>query len=389
MIDQSAPAFVRNPCVRRCLTRFLDLLDKVGFDDRSQRLVEPVTPPKYPELFSPKEPEDDEVAWHHLEQLAREGVIQIERTQKRGLSQLRPWEKTRIVFLPEGEAKARDWLNRHNADPEMEQWAEAAHQFASNFQDLTILKPSSFSSLRPYPAFDVVSRLARLPGLLSERKLSLYQASAILFWGDSKALRGKEKILTQLFGRDFFEMEQRPILIEAAYKTGSEGILVVENMDSFVAASDDRIPGVEHLSILYAQGFKGAASRIRDPRVTRFYWSASALPDPHWARQFQDSWFSEGPVSQPMYYFGDLDPSGLRIYANMRQAFPDMRPWEQGYQLLIDRLRSGEGHRQENTGKSQQGDLINTGCAWMDRVVVPVMKETGLCVDQEAAIQID
>lgn len=384
-----APGFINNPCTRRCLNRFLDLLDKVGFEDRSQRLTEALTARKYPELFSPQEPEDDEVAWHNLMLAKEAGIIDIERTRKSGLSQLAPWDKARIVFLPAGEEPVRAWLNRPYGDPVLEAWQSEAEQFQEFFQDLSILKPTSFPSLSHKSPREVIERLARLPALLASSRLSLYQASAALFWGDSKALRGKERLLSQLYGQDVMALESRPILIEGAYRPGCTGVLVVENMDTFVAAADGRIPGIEEFTVLYAQGFKGASSRIREPGLTRFFWSSAPLPDSHWLNAFMEGWFGGGNLPIPMYYFGDLDPAGLRIYAQMKQTFPNLSPWKSGYRLLLERLEAGEGHGLEESGKSAQGDVGMTGCPWMDQEVVPVMRETELCVDQEAAILLE
>jgi len=118
MID--VPGFIHNPCTRRCLNRLLDLVDKTSFDDRKKRISELITEGLYPELFSPKEPEDDEVAWHNLTRLSEQGIIDIERTRKRGLSTIAPWEHARIVFLPEGEESVRQWLDRPAGDPALE-----------------------------------------------------------------------------------------------------------------------------------------------------------------------------------------------------------------------------------------------------------------------------
>jgi hypothetical protein len=159
-------------------------------------------------------------------------------------------------------------------------------------------------------------------------------------------------------------------------------------MDTFVAASDGRIPGVEGFTVLYALGFIGASSRIRSAGMARFFWSSSSPPDPHWIDQFMKGWRGETAMPIPIFYFGDLDPAGLRIFAQMRTTFPEIGPWKSGYQLLINRLIEGEGHSLDESGKEQQGRIIRTGCPWMDQEVIPVMEDTDLCVDQEAAINL-
>lgn len=380
------PNFVFNPCVHRCLSRFLDLLDKAGFDERSQRVTETISSSKFPELFQPSEPGDDEVAWHNLILLEDNGVVSIERTRKKGLTQLLPWEHARLVFHPEGEVLARQWLNRPTEDPVLDAWLSAAEEYKDHFQDLSILKPTSFPSLSHQTPVEVVKRLSMLPDLLAQSRLSLYQASAALFWGNSKALRGRERTLNQLFGKDVLALESRPILIEGAFRSDCEGLLVVENMDTFIAATDGRIPGSDKFTVLYAQGFKGASARIREPGMARFYWLSNSAPTHEWLEQFMSAWNGIGNLPVPIYYFGDLDPAGLRIFSQMRQVFPEIQPWKTGYELLLKRLDKGEGHVPEDSGKLGQGSVTNTGCQWMDEVAIPMMEKTGLCIDQEAAI---
>lgn len=48
--------------------------------------------------------------------------------------------KARVVFLPEGEASLRHWLNRPSGDPVLDKWMREAEFFKDSFQDLSILK---------------------------------------------------------------------------------------------------------------------------------------------------------------------------------------------------------------------------------------------------------
>lgn len=74
------PQCLNNSCVIRTLHRYLDKLDKQPFDARSNRFTESISQNHFPELFSPKEPGDDEVTWHHLSQLEEYGIVEFERT---------------------------------------------------------------------------------------------------------------------------------------------------------------------------------------------------------------------------------------------------------------------------------------------------------------------
>ncbi|AXS81912.1 hypothetical protein [Marinobacter sp. Arc7-DN-1] len=377
------PPFLNNACVRRTLNRFLDKLDNQTFEERSNRLVETIDTKHFPELYSPKEPGEDDVTWHHLRELEAHGVISFERTRKRGLSAVASWEHTRIVALPAGEALIREWLGRPVVDEEMARWQKALIPHLTAFREPGLIRPGNLGRLAQYDPGAVIERLASIPKVLSERSLTLYQLSAQLFWGDSKALRGKEKLIDQLFDIQVAQWLARPVLIEGTYRHGCDGVLIVENMDTFVAASTGQIKSAENLTILYAQGFKGTTSRIRTQSMARFYWSDSPFPDPQWLFQFQQAWFSRSEFPVPIYYFGDLDPAGLTIYRHMRQIFPEIQPWKTGYNGLVEALKRGDGHPMNFADKGEQGLLPDTGCSWMDSCVTPVMKQTNLCVDQE------
>jgi hypothetical protein len=223
--------------------------------------------------------------------------------------------------------------------------------------------------------------------MLAARPLTLYQLSAHLFWGDSKALKGKERLLDQLFSIEVTQMLSRPVLIEGTYRPGCEGILLVENMDTFLAASNGQIQSAENLTVLFAQGFKGTTSRIRTKGMARFYWSDSPFPEPQWLTNFQEAWFGTSTFPVPIYYFGDLDPAGLSIYRQMRATFPEIKPWEIGYKALVKALERGHGHALALAEKANQGSLPDTGCPWMESYVTPVMKDTGLCIDQESFLE--
>lgn len=377
------PPCLKNTCVRRALNRYLDMLDKQPFEGRSKRLTDRILPKHFPELFSPREPGEDDVTWHHLTQLEALGIVTFERTRTRGVGSDAPWEHTRIVIAPEGEPLMRDWLDRPVVDEESLRWQEAVSPFRHAFEVPELIRPANLGRLTQYKPAAVVERLAKIPEMLAASPLTLYQLSARLFWGDSKALKGKERLLDQLFSIQVTQMLSRPVLIEGTYRPGAEGILIVENMDTFLAASNGQLKSAEDLTILFAQGFKGTTSRIRTKGMARFYWSDSPFPDPQWLNHFHKAWFGTSKFPGSIYYFGDLDPAGLSIYRQMRITFPELEPWKTGYEGLVKALEGGHGHPLALAEKTNQGSLPETGCTWMEAQVIPVMRETGLCIDQE------
>jgi len=47
-------------------------------------------------------------------------------------------------------------------------------------------------------------------------------------------------------------------------------------------------------------------------------------------------------------------------------------------------MSAAEGHRPESAAKEGQADPGLTGCSYADAVLLPALRQTGLCVDQEA-----
>ena len=90
-----------------------------------------------------------------------------------------------------------------------------------------------------------------------------------------------------------------------------------------------------------------------------------------------------GRSELPVYFFGDLDFSGMQILTSLREVFAQAHAWKPGYGELISVLSSGGGHSPEMASKERQIDPGSTGCDFADGLLLPSMRQHGRFVDQE------
>jgi hypothetical protein len=132
-------------------------------------------------------------------------------------------------------------------------------------------------------------------------------------------------------------------------------------------------------ALVYSSGFRGAALRLRKPHGASIYYSRGCSDDATGA--FELALFSVPDIST--FFWGDLDYSGMAILAALRSTFPNAQAWRPGYEPMVERLRNGEGHSPFESGKEGQRPIDLTGCPYADEVLVPILKASGLFIDQE------
>jgi len=89
-------------------------------------------------------------------------------------------------------------------------------------------------------------------------------------------------------------------------------------------------------------------------------------------RAFESFWYDD---TQPMkvFFWGDLDWSGLGILASLRKIFSSATAWEPGYSIMLDFVANGVCHSRELAGKEKQNDPGMTGCEYADEVLRPII----------------
>ncbi|BCS97431.1 hypothetical protein DSLASN_30630 [Desulfoluna limicola] len=373
---------IQSPAVLRLLNRFLNRLDRQDLESRSNHLSEILGKRHFPELFAPQLVDDDRITWHWLKETEKLGSIELVQTRKRGIADRLPWDNCRVVFRPEAEDLIRAVLCRPRVDPNETAWLNALSSCQDRFAQPELLSKPCFPALkRKREPEAILERLALIPDILQETPMSLYQLSARLFWGQSKLLKGREEWLQELFGQPLPNLLPRPVLLEMFFPETPKGVLLIENLDTFLAACDGRLPAATHQILVYAQGFKNTAARIRDPLGVRFFWRG-ASEKIH--QEFEDFWFGRITKNWPLCFFGDLDWAGMQMLALLRRIFPNISAWKPGYSSLLSLLKAGEGHSPEEADKEGQVAVTKTGDPWADEFLLPTLGFQGRFVDQEA-----
>lgn len=381
MADKVLERIARQPSIRRMLGEFLDRLDDKPFGTRSQRLFVRPGVNALLELNAPMEPDGDQILWSWVKRLAQAGILDIDR-ERRPLATDLPWQHALVVMRPEGEATVRAWLDRPPPTPTGAAWREAVDRLVPDQVDGSLLRASPLNIPGMSPE-SVVGRLLEAPAICARGAITTRQLSAWLFNGDSKRLEGREGWLKGVFGSALDTLVERHLLVEVALADSSPGCLLIENQDSYLEAVEGRWPEAVGLNLVYTAGFRASAERLRRRDLCRLHFSASGQISSDAANVFEKRWFDcdEGP--SPIYFFGDFDWAGLRIFTTLRRLFPWLLPWRPGYEGLIRALSEGRAHAPEAAAKADQVPIEATGDEWMDREVVERLRGCGLFVDQE------
>lgn len=215
------------------------------------------------------------------------------------------------------------------------------------------------------------------------------QLSAQHFNGHSKVLDSREEMLRLLGAREGQFLES-PIQVLVSLPANwarlqpEATVLFIENLVTFEAMADSHQYEWANAALVYASGFKGSAKRLRTPQGSTLYWRNSAVETDRLA--FKEWLHARDAATQKstiVSFYGDLDFAGMQILAHLRQSFPDCRAWRPGYEALMSWLQTSRAHLPDSAGKEGQTDPGQTGCAYADAVLLPALRQSGLCVDQE------
>jgi hypothetical protein len=373
-MQRKPPPWLRDePEIRALLGKVLDRFDKQPGEARQQKLYFRA------EQHLPALKRQDETAdrlWHFIRQLAEQHLCAIAPGKP---SPYDPeWKGARLAFAPQAETTLRDWLQRPQAPSDLEGWREAVAReiaqgaFPGDPEPLLrrrIIIPGMSDR-------EVAAAFARI-GATTEA-LTPRQLSARHFHGDSKRLDDREALLLSLFPD--LPLKPRPVIINVYLPQSCNGVLFIENQDSYALACEGRPPAAQGQALVYAAGFRGTAERLRQREGVRLHYAGTGQS--HWQQSFEAWWFDQAPPFGPLAFWGDLDFAGMRILAGLRQRFTEVQAWEPGYRPLLEQLRIGGGHTLEAADKQNQNDPGNIGCEFADRELLPAVRAFG-GIDQE------
>ena len=363
------------PELKALLGRFLDKLDRRPAAEWRQPPSIALEPKAFPELYRLDELSDR--TWQLFRQLEAENVWEIRLKRRCG-----PYEAefsgARIHLRLDAEPLLRDWLDRPRQEPYTRQWQLALESSSGQFSG----DPAALRS-RPVPipgrsAREVVQAFAAI-GEFATEKLTLRQLSSRCFWGDSKLLDGREDLLRALYPE--LRITPRRLLVNVYLPPQIEGVLFIENLDSYLDAVEQRsLTDSAGLVLVYSAGFRSSAERVRQRDMVRLHYTGNTSPAQ--IRQLEAWWFGSSDSVMPCHFWGDLDYAGIAILKALRLRFPDTEAWRPGYAPMLQRLAAG--HRVVDAGKQEQVDPGASGCAYADGQLLPAIREQGRFLDQES-----
>ncbi len=221
-----------------------------------------------------------------------------------------------IIFNPETEPLIRQWLDRPKNHQNLMHWkqqvSQNAHCFPGDVSRLSAKKikvaGKSFN--------EIIHGFIKINDFVNE-ELTLRNLSAKCFWQDSKFLDSKEDLIKQLYPD--LKVKTRAIIVSVFLPQNIQGVLFVENQDSYNQALHGIPQSVENLAVVYSAGFELSAERIRELAGASLHFHHQSHI--HMQKKFVQWWSATGnhvETDWPVYFWGDLDYAGMDILRNLK-----------------------------------------------------------------------
>lgn len=376
----TTPLWLKSAGIQGLLSHLVDKLDAVSQQGTILVRAIKLDAKSFPALFRAEFEEAREQQWGHLQEMVAWGWFRLKLDKERILGQAAYERNPRLEILDEVAIRAAVGRQTRIKAPN-ELWREAVvtHLVA----DAAIKEVVSRYRIEipGRTAEQLVRQLGQLPSLRDE-PLLLREVSARLFWGQSKVLDGRQPLVAALLGLEECPFPEMPVQLQVFLPpAGFDGVLFIENQATFEQATRDSSGRYARLALVFASGFKGSARRLRTPAGASIYFASHGSLDNTLVTYFRDWLWGDGELL--VWFWGDLDFSGMRILAALRAVFNGIRAWEPGYLPMLTRLEHGEGHSPEAAGKEGQLCLQHTGCEFADTQLLPALLNFGAFVDQE------
>ena len=330
-----------------------------------------------PELFN--QGEEADLTWTLLQTMFDETcpIFSFCENKKRNYNDP-VYANARIKFIAQAEDLLRCWLNRPVKESELQLWKSSVEKYKSKFSgDISRLMASKIS-VPGKTAENIIRGFIAVNKYMSD-ELTLRNLSARCFWEDSKFLDNREDLLRQLYPG--LKIKTRPVLVSVYLPENIEGVLFIENQDSYTQAMMSVSGAFGNLALVYSAGFKLSAKRIRNPEGVSLHFHGEGRPV--LLNRFINWWYDDNDGDWPVYFWGDLDYAGMDILANLKRRFDAIQAWQTGYQPMLEHLLNGGGHLPETTNKQGQRDVGKTGCVYADEKLIPALRQSGRFIDQE------
>ena len=368
---------LEEPLIKRLLNSFLDKLS----NPRS-RLSVKISLKYTPELFAFDR--DVDYLWMLIESLEKQyHIITIKLPSKKSRDK-EVYDGATIRFDRDKERLVREWLKRPLALTSTERWEKALVDSKALFSTKQIaflannmLKHSTKTEKEVLNALHHIEKELNC----TSSPLSCRTLSARYFDGDSKFLDNREAFLRQLFENMRNQIKSRPILLSVAIPENINSVLFIENQESFLECVKHHSHSLlSQTALVYSAGFRGTAERIRAKGSIVFAHLNDASID---AKKLFEAWWYGEHREWKSSFWGDLDFDGMRILASLRNIFPQLGAWREGYNAMLRFHQSGVSHLPHAAKKALQKPVALTGCVYADNVLLPLLEKTQRFLDQE------
>jgi hypothetical protein len=368
----TAPAWLAEEAeIVALLGAALDRFDRLRGVDR-QRQFSLMAENYLPSLLKADAAADQ--TWTLVKHLNERSVLAI-RTVRR--SPYDPeWKGAKLAFSPAIEETLRAWLNRDWNEPAMKLWRQAVERYAAAFPDGGVALLNQRLVIANRTAEEVVGAMASARDLRGP--VTLRQLSATLYWGDSKVLDERGELVAALWPE--LEIRERPLVVAVYLPATYRGVLFIENQDTYTAAATGSPAGVRDLALVFAAGFRGAASRARSRAGALLHYAGAGGST--LVSEFEGWWYGQGVAALPCWFWGDMDFAGMQILKSLRSRFVDLCAWQPGYEPMLARLKASAAYGGRLVDDRGQIDPVESGCAYADSVLLPAIRELGP-MDQE------
>ena len=367
-------SWLENPSIKKVLNEVLDKLDIKPFSLRKNNISILVNEKNFIELYEPSEDGNDVFLEKDIKCLEEVGVFSFSKSIKKYLCLNE--QNIKLIFNKEYEEEIRIQYKRvKNIDT----WENALLKF--NFEDklFEILKTTplvitSKSNIEVLEKFDTWLKSEK-------RSTSIRQESARCFWGLSKVFDKKYELCKYLC------LKEKPILLQVHIKKlSSKKVLFIENLETFVSCMESSNKIFDEFILIYSSGYKASAQRIRQKDGSKIFFSNSNTLEINEKEEFLSWFYSFDNEKIQLYFWGDLDYSGISILSSLKKNFTNLIAWENAYSLMLKELENKNGHSFEMAGKEKQKEITSSGCKYSDEVLLPMIKERKMFLDQESII---
>lgn len=356
------------------LNDVLDKLDLKPACERANKIQYPINAKVFPSLYNPLTYREDEEIEKAIQVLINKEIFTIRQSKKEFFVDIRDKSKAKLVFNDDFEQKLRIFYKR---ETQTDDWKSAVEQLDCN-TDIKELILNNRITIPEKTEDDIAIQLLKLLTSDNENK-SVRHVSAKYFWGISKVLDNKEQII------NYCKLRTMPILLHVkAIGANPKTILFIENQDTYIEAVNSENNIFENYILIFSSGFKASAKRLRSENGNKVFFEDSCCLDKEGRNKFKQWLYGEDRLEFNVYFWGDLDFSGMNILSSLKKVFPNLKAWEYGYNRLLKALDNYNAHSPNSANKEGQTEPSLTGCEFTDTRLIPALKYKQLFVDQES-----